>query len=533
MASITRQHIGKHTYLYESLSYRDEQGRPRNKKTKIGKIDPDTGETVYTQEYLKRVPGVANEQDSGAGARKDHDSRSIEQALDSVKDYGVFWFLKEVAARTGLWAVLRQTLPSIWQEVFTLASYLIVSDKPVMYCEDWISGNEWLDVGSMSSQRVSEFLAGFGEAERNGFYRAWCGHVREREYIALDITSVSSYSKQIADCEWGHNRDKEKLPQVNLCMLFGEQSRLPVYQTNYSGSLGDVSTLETTMNEFDALLGTHEAVIVMDKGFFSAKNVDMLMGKGVRFLISVPFTSGFAKRQVESERKDIDRISNVIRTSGAPIRGVHKLRSWGKCGAKLHSHIYFNPEKALKERNELFEHIAHLREIAAVDPENREYDGEINRYLIVRKSEKAVGGHTVNVREDAIAKSLLTAGWFVLISNHIDNPQDAYDVYRTKDVVEKGFWKYKNSLGLDRLRVHSDERTQNKTFVAFIALILASHVHNTMKNKGLYKLMTFDRLFLTLAKLKSATVNGRRFLRPLTKQQKDLFRAFDIPLPCL
>jgi transposase len=53
--------------------------------------------------------------------------------------------------------------------------------------------------------------------------------------------------------------------------------------------------------------------------------------------------------------------------------------------------------------------------------------------------------------------------------------------------VEKGFWKYKNSLGLERLRVHSDERAQNKTFIAFIALILASHVHNTMKNKELYK----------------------------------------------
>jgi hypothetical protein len=533
MASITHQHVGKYTYLYESSSYRDDQGRPRNKKTKIGKIDPVTGKTIYTQEYIERTRGCANDESYGVCARKRHDDRSIQEALDSVKDYGVFWFLKEVAVKTGLWDVLQQTLSSIWREVFTLAGYLIVSDKPVMYCDDWISENEWLDVGSMSSQRVSEFLAGFGEMERNDFYRAWCKHVQEREYIALDITSVSSYSKQISDCEWGHNRDNEKLPQVNLCMLFGEQSRLPIYQTNYSGSLSDVTTLETTMNEFDALLGAHEVVIVMDKGFFSAKNVNMLIDRGMRFLIGVPFTSDFAKRQAESERKDIDRISNVIRTSGAPIRGVHKLRAWGKDGTKLHSHIYFNPEKALKERNELFEHVDRLREIAAADPENKEHGSEINRYLIVRKSEKVSGGYTVNVREDVVAKSLLTAGWFVLISNHIDDPQDAYDVYRTKDVVEKGFWKYKNSLGLERLRVHSGERAQNKTFIAFIALILASHVHNTMKDKALYKLMTFDRLFLTLAKLKSATVNGQRFLRPLTKQQKDLFKAFDIPLPCL
>jgi transposase len=531
MASITKQHVGKYTYIYESVSYRDDLGRPRNKKTKIGKIDPFTGETVYTPEYIKRTPGCANAAPSETGIQKLLPVRSVEKVLDSVKEYGVFWFLRTAAEKIGLWNILQQALPSIWQEIFTLACYLIVSDKPVMYCEDWIAESEWLDVGNMSSQRISDLLTAFGEANRNSFYRAWCRHIQEKEYVALDITSVSSYSRQIPECEWGHNRDNEKLPQINLCMLFGENSRLPVYQTNYSGSLGDVSTLENTIAEFSALLGPIEAALVMDKGFFSTKNVNMLMGKGVGFLVSVPFTSKFAKQQVEGERKDIDHVSNVILTSGAPIRGVHKLRAWGGDGKKVHTHIFFDPHKALKERNELFENIAGLKRIAAEDAGNEKFAKEIQRYLIVRKSEKAEGGHTINVREDVIAKSLETAGWFVLISNHINNPQEAYDVYRMKDVVEKSFWKYKNSLGLERLRIHSNERMQNKTFVAFVALILASYVHKTMKDRQLYKSMTFDKLFLILAKLKSATINGQKFLRPLTKQQKNLFDIFDMPLP--
>ena len=55
MASITRQHVGKYTYLYESVSFRDELGRPRNKKTKIGKLDLKTGLPVYLPEYLERM----------------------------------------------------------------------------------------------------------------------------------------------------------------------------------------------------------------------------------------------------------------------------------------------------------------------------------------------------------------------------------------------------------------------------------------------------------------------------------------------
>jgi hypothetical protein len=72
---------------------------------------------------------------------------------------------------------------------------------------------------------------------------------------------------------------------------------------------------------------------------------------------------------------------------------------------------------------------------------------------------------------------------------------------------------------------------QNKIFVAFIALIIASAIHETMKRKGMYKQMTFDRLILTLAKLKSASVSGRAILRPLTKEQIDSFESFGVRLP--
>ena len=40
MTCISRQNVGKYTYLYESVSFRDQNGRPRNKKVSIGKIDP-------------------------------------------------------------------------------------------------------------------------------------------------------------------------------------------------------------------------------------------------------------------------------------------------------------------------------------------------------------------------------------------------------------------------------------------------------------------------------------------------------------
>ena len=118
----------------------------------------------------------------------------------------------------------------------------------------------------------------FGFRERIDFFRKWSKLISERECFALDITSVSSYSKQISDCEWGHNRDNEKLPQINLCLLLGEKSRLPVFQTYYNGSLSDVVTLEATLNEFIGVVGKKRITVIMDKGFYSQKNLNMLYG---------------------------------------------------------------------------------------------------------------------------------------------------------------------------------------------------------------------------------------------------------------
>ena len=475
MPSITEQHIGKYTYLNLSESFWDaDKKRPDNKKIRIGKIDRLTGEPVYTKDYLDRliadgksIDGMRlwDKQKEERGNATDMNRAAAEELLCSVKDYGTMYFLRGIGEAIGVIDVLRAAIPDRWEDVFFLACYLISSDKPFMYCDDWASTNEGPCVSRLSSQRVSDLLAAFGCAERAAFYKEWYRHIRAREYVALDITSVSSYSEQITECEWGYNRDGENLPQVNICMLFGEETKLPVYQTTYSGSLRDVSTLDATVLEFEALTGGVDVTLVMDKGFFSAKNIGLLLGsdkrRAYRFIVAVPFTSNFAKEQVRSERKDIDKISNVVFTAGQPIRGVHKLRAWPG-GHKLHTHIFFNPEKETKDRNELYGYVARLKSEAERDPENAKLQSEYNKYLIVRKSGRTAEGVTVNIREEVVASELETAGWFILISNYVDNAQIAHDIYRAKDVVEKSFLKYKNNLGLGRLRVHGDERMQNK-----------------------------------------------------------------------
>lgn len=529
MSSIIRQKVGDKIYLYESTSYRNQQGQPRNRRVPIGKIDTATGNPIYKPEYLARM-AAANKPIAIPTPNQEFSVEDIRRS--SIKDFGAFYLFKNIAENVGLLASLETASPTYWREIFLLACYLISTGDPFLYCEEWLYSTDTFPVCSMSSQRISELLIKLTPNIRESFYQAWCKHRCEHEYLALDITSTSSYSAQIEDVEWGYNRDKEQLAQINICMLMGEKSRLPIYQTVYSGSLKDVSTLKTTLSKVDCVSKGKPILVVMDKGFFSTANVNAMLDDPapIRFLIAIPFTSSFAKKQVESEQKDIDRLHNTIIVGGDSIRGVTKHRSWNK-NHKLYTHVYFNPIKAIHLREELFTHITVLKEKAQANPVEAMRKEEYTKYLLIRSSEKSSTGYTISIKEEVIAQELQTAGWLVIISNDIDDAKEAILIYREKDVVEKGFLRLKNGLDLDRLRVHKSDSMQSKVFIGFIGLILLSCIHKVMLDKDLYRKMTMKKLIMTLAKLRVQEINGHRILFPLTKEQKDIFKAFGLAEP--
>ncbi len=531
MSCIVKQKVGKHVYLYESVSFRNSDGKPRNKRTPVGKLDPVTGNPVYKPEYLERMA----ENGTPVAATPAEPLFSPDDVRrSSIRSYGAFYLLDAVASRIGLTGALREGIPSRWRELFMLACYLLLSGDPFLYCENWLEETESLPVGDMSSQRISELLLSLTSLEREGFYEAWCASRSEEEYLALDITSISSYSKLIEDVEWGYNRDREHLPQVNLCMLTGERSRLPVYQVAYSGSLKDVSTLRATLASVDAVRGDKPLLLVMDKGFYSARKIDALLeDEKKRFIVSVPFTASFAKEIVAEERSGIDRLEHTIVSGSDSIRGVTRTRPW-KGKHLLFVHVYCNALGAMKVREELYAHVTELFERALSDPAGALSEKESAKYLAIVRSEETdgtEGAWNVSVRSDVVEKELRHAGWMVLIGNRVSDAKEALAIYRDKDVVEKGFLRLKRALALSRLRVHSDGSMRNKMFVGFLALILMCRIHSVMADQGLYRRMTMKKLLMTLSKLRVQEINGVRILFPLTKEQKTIYKAFGVEEP--
>jgi transposase len=137
----------------------------------------------------------------------------------------------------------------------------------------------------------------------------------------------------------------------------------------------------------------------------------------------------------------------------------------------------------------------------------------------------------ISIKHSVVEKEILTSGWMILLSNSINDNKKALSVYRSKDAVEKGFYRLKNNLDLRRLRTHGDETMSGKLFIGFISLILMSHIHEKMTSKKMYKRFSLKELIKELEKLRIQYIGKSRILYPLTKNQKDIFKKFDVELP--
>jgi transposase len=523
VSCIIESKSGGHVYLYESESYRDKEGKVKNKRRIVGKIDSKTGERIFKPWYIEEK-GISA---LGESAQTQQIYSYNDVKSSTVKEYGSFYLLNSIANQIGLIEIMTKLFPKTWNELMNLAFYMVASGEPAMYCEDWLYKSECLISRTLSSQRISELVASITAEDRMNFYEAWGEYRCENEYIALDITSVSTYSEQINDAEWGYNRDKEKLPQINICMLVGEKSRLPIMQVVYSGSLKDVSTLKSTL-EMASSLSLNNISLVMDKGFSSTKNINqMLADVSMRFLMAIPFTLGFAKKQVTSECKDIDRIENTIIVGQDVLRGVTKKRSWNTEKA-VYAHIYLDTDTALRAKNKLYAKVRTIIECVKEEPDKYTDHADAKKYLIIRKSDKNDNGCTINVRTELIEEELSHSGWLVLMSNHIKNAPEAIRLYRDKDIVEKSFQSLKNCLDFARLRVHSDNSMQNKIFIGFIALIITAHIHKKMHEYKFYEQWTMKKMIKILERLKIHYIKDDKIISPLTKEHKEIFRAFEI-----
>jgi hypothetical protein len=502
------------TYVYEYTSFWDkEKKQSRNKQVCVGKLDPVSGEFIPSK---RLKPEQAVIRDPAVTASAEVVGPSI--VLDAITE------------QLGLEQLLRSCFPQEHHQIKAMAYYLAIQGGPLSYCGTWCK-NHVPSVECLTSQRISEILGAISFDKKQTFFTKWMNKVLEDDYLCYDITSISSYSELNEYIKYGHNRDLDKLPQLNLAILFGQKGRLPVYFQRTPGNISDVTTLHNLLKTFKSL-EIKRLHYVMDKGFYSKKNVDDMLVARDRFTLSIPLKNKWVQHAIDDIYGVIHGPQGYQKLDNEILYVHSRLYPWGDDKRRCYLHLYYNAHARAVAVDQFTEELVEYKKELETGDLISAHQDAYDTFFVIKTTPKR--GTQASYNDQAVSQYINRyAGFQALLTNNIKDPVESLQIYRDKDVVEKCFDDLKNQLDMKRLRMHSSATVDGRLFVQFIALIYMSALRKEMRQSGLIKQYTVRELLQemdTLTKIKYSGKYGH-ILTEVTKPQREILQALNIVLP--
>ena len=403
--------------------------------------DREQRKAIKTSKYLGRL-------DREAGfieGRKEETPQPKESKLPkvrSVTEYGNSVLLHE--AMKDIKPLLMKGFPGDWEEIYALSMLRLSGNVPMKRAES--SWQKLYNVESIEpdlrSKNLSEMLHNVG-VNREGQNVVFRNLLDQSQQLVYDLSCMFSRSMSISQAEKGYNKDRIHVPQINIALLCSADTGLPTMIRSLPGSVKDIATLCNSIQELDL----HDKLLILDRGFSSEDVFKFLDGRKIAYLIPTRRNSHYYDTRIH--------LKGHFRYHDRLI----------KCGSRMvgDKHLYLFEDQALlfEEQNTLYRHLD---------------EGKITRNELNEQMKKT--------------------GRILILSNQEMSEQEAYELYKRRETVEKRFDTYKSTLSADRLYLQDDESVFGHVFIAFLSLYAYSKLELLLKKADLNKKMTpIDLLF--------------------------------------
>ena len=506
---------------YRTRAYRNAKGQPTNDTVLIGKKDPETGLLIPNQRYYE-IYGTQSE-DAVIESEEVSSKSVLRPEPEAILDYGNNFLLEHLLEKYDVNSTLKHAFPDNYEEIAAVAKYMVCEGNVYYYCEDWCDKTYTGLSKNITSQRASELCKAIGLDKRAKFFKRWVYAREKEEYLAYDITSISSYSTGNDNVEWGYNRDEEKLPQINMGMVFGESTKIPVYYNVYPGSIPDKSYLDYMLRDSKEI-GLTYSKFVMDKGFFTEYNLKRLEKETLNFIVSIPNHQNIPKRII-SENSQLQYDSRNSLGAGKPYAKCITITDYG---FRSNVHVFFDTMKFHEESSILYTNIEKREQSLATMDAKPSEPHPYDKYFKFNDSKKKAFSFERNA--EAINQAITGFGYFLILTTDFKlTSNEVLEIYRRKDVVEKCFDNLKNAIDMKRLRTHSTETSDGKIFIAFVSLILRSILENVIGDFNRKNNLTIEKVMKELSKIRIVNfTDGTSLLNPITKKQRIILENFGL-----
>ena len=312
--------------------------------------------------------------------------------------------------------------------------------------------------------------------------------------LLYDLTSTYFEGESVCElAEYGYSRDHRGDRVQVVIGLAVTQEGLPITHRVFPGSTVDVTTLEPMAEELQRRFGLQDAVLVADRGMFSADNVAALALSGQRYILALR-----SRQQAEGQLVvDLAQLAGLPRP--ADVKAEWQWREVAMIPGLRHVVVY----SAFKARHDFEVRERRLRRAltdlsrlqAQARPEKLSARRLIERVTKILSQHKCAryfsyeaAPETLSFRldRDQYRQQRRHDGVFVLESNHPTlTTAEIVQSYRQLMEVERAFRVLKSLVKMRPVYHYRDRRVETHIFICFLAYLLAKVLEQRLLAAGL------------------------------------------------
>lgn len=492
-------YILKNGYVYYATeSYWDkEKKRMIDNRVIIGKVNDDNKNLMYPNSRFAELFGSVDDEVKTLRSFYNSEQRREAGDVDIFMSYAPYVILKKCGEKCGLIDALNRSMPSISDSILAIAMHAVIAmESSAQSFTLWSFDNYCGNVFPKSDSEISRIYKKIGKNNEDQFvffelykkiFHQTFPQSKER-VIAFDSTNQVSESKNQSMAQYGKSKTKEKHPIINTALFVDEQTCISIYYEHFEGNILDKSQTPYTLEKCKNL-GYEKLFYMMDRGYYSFKNLKKINNLDFGFGVMVPETVGIVEELIKLNYDKIKLQENYyIRECN--IYGVQttvNLKSKNGESQDYFAYVYYDDKTAFEERNSIHSKVNYYFEKAQ---QRKRYSDKMKKEfakfaIIVTKCEvdkKTKKNFILSIDTEMVQKSYEYSGFFIILSNRKITATNMILIARGRDSSEKAFMYIKSHFNLSRTYMHSGHSYKGKMFIAFISLVLLQSFRWYMKS---------------------------------------------------
>lgn len=438
--------------------------------------------TDYQPEQRERILKLLRDPDAWV-------VREAEAFFRKGRDYGGVAFFLYQLQELGIWEVFRKAL-SKKALVLIVAVLLNRLLKPGSKLEAmgwirgtvypcWVEGGEEVFQANRLYEAMDEVYA-HREEILEGLYRISGG---KPVFLLYDITSVYFEGRCVKKAKHGYSRDRRPdRPQVLLGLVLNERG-FPVHMEIFDGNVQDGSTVQDVVRHVRERFGLEKAIFVGDRGMVSLKNVEVVTGEGLGYIIALRHEE--AKRMVVEHGFQLEIFDvpvTVYRDGGKKYvlcgsseRRERELRVFREVLARGRKGLEEVKKMVERGRLQSYEKVVRRAEKKLVESGARRYydfryEGGV--FAIVEKVEE-------------IRRAEAMCGYYMLETTEVEMAEEEVEMrYKGLQEVERVFRDLKELIDIRPVYHWVERRVETHILLCLIAQVVLGHVRRKLKEGG-------------------------------------------------